>query len=461
MFHSNPVAHELPGLRRPLGCAPAATSCSFDVTVALNAQGNGAFHTGTSFDAKGFPSGPLQVTIEASDRAAAGDGTPAPNLAAPATLSGLTTRFLFQTTLGGAVTGLAIHPAGEVIATTDGGTDTLYALEADRPAIRWSWGADAGVQGKTGMGAIDGPPVIDQGDAPQIIVAGRSGAIYAVSQAGAAVWHADTSALFSTAPALTGPGAVVVPAADSASLFSASDAGFQKVSGGDKDGTSSPLVLDGGVFLGNNSGLARYPLAGGLPGAPATDNTTGGPFLSLATDGTRLFAANASALTAVDQTLALLWVAKGQQQTVPSSEPTVDIAGKLSLGDASFRVLEVDPLSGSASTLFTLPSTKYARVPMQGSDGHTYYPRSLQRFLAYDGVLLSWTFAPPVLIWRASAMDCAGRLYAAAGNTVYALVTDDHGLADTAWPAYRRDARNTANAGAPKYGIATTSGCKQ
>ena len=47
----------------------------------------------------------------------------------------------------------------------------------------------------------------------------------------------------------------------------------------------------------------------------------------------------------------------------------------------------------------------------------------------------------------------AGRLFFASNETVYALVTDDRGLADAPWPTYRRDSRATGNFGAPKYGI--------
>jgi hypothetical protein len=50
-------------------------------------------------------------------------------------------------------------------------------------------------------------------------------------------------------------------------------------------------------------------------------------------------------------------------------------------------------------------------------------------------------------------MDCDGRLYVASNETVYALVTDDRGLADAPWPTYRRDSRATGNFGAPKYGV--------
>ena len=65
-------------------------------------------------------------------------------------------------------------------------------------------------------------------------------------------------------------------------------------------------------------------------------------------------------------------------------------------------------------------------------------------------------------------MDCSGRLFGAANGVtgtrslVYAIITDDRGLADTVWPSYRLDARNTGNVGSPKYGILPAGGsCAQ
>jgi hypothetical protein len=452
-----------PGAPRPLGCAAGTTSCDFDVTLPLNAAGNGAFHTGTSYASSGgstIPSGFLTLVVEASDRARAGDGSAAAN-ATSAPLVARTTRFLFQTTLPGAVTGLAVHPNNEVIATTDGGTDTVYGLAPDRPAVLWSWGADAGTSSGTGMGAISGPPAIDEGDSPSIYVAGTSGSVYALSPAGAALWHSDNLGAFSTGPAVTDGGTVVVPASDSATLWTASASGATSVATGGTDGTSSPLVLSGAVYLGTSAGLSRHALrADGTSGAAVTETTTSGPFLSLTTDGQRVFAANGNRVAGYDQSPAQVWI----DSISASGEPTIDLAGSLNLGDSNSNVLLLDPLTGAKSTLFSLPSSKFARVPLQGSDGHTYYPRSLRVLLASEGAQLSWQFTPPTstgTIWRALAMDCSGRLFAAASNLVFAFVTDDHGLADTPWPSYRRDARNTANAGAPKYGIATAAGCRQ
>jgi len=124
-------------------------------------------------------------------------------------------------------------------------------------------------------------------------------------------------------------------------------------------------------------------------------------------------------------------------------------------------VLTFAPATGAASPFLTLGSTTPGLTPLQGSDGHIYVPRRSSLFSAYDGNQLSWTFDPPNAILRFATMDCAGRLFTAGGATVYALVSDDHGLADTPWPSLRRDSRNTGNAGALKYGIRTISGCTQ
>ena len=85
--------------------------------------------------------------------------------------------------------------------------------------------------------------------------------------------------------------------------------------------------------------------------------------------------------------------------------------------------------------------------------GTIYLPRNTGFLLAFRDGQTSWTFDPNGTVFRATAMDCAGRLYVASDETIYAFVTDDRGLADAPWPTYRRDSRATGNFGAPKYGI--------
>ena len=66
----------------------------------------------------------------------------------------------------------------------------------------------------------------------------------------------------------------------------------------------------------------------------------------------------------------------------------------------------------------------------------------------------------------APAMDCNGTLYAAAGDKLYAIVTDAQGLRNSSpWPKYQRDSRNSGNADATTlWGVRTapgSAGCRQ
>ncbi|MFL5293690.1 MAG: hypothetical protein ACJ79U_19405, partial [Myxococcales bacterium] len=81
-----------------------------------------------------------------------------------------------------------------------------------------------------------------------------------------------------------------------------------------------------------------------------------------------------------------------------------------------------------------------------------------------DGTL-AWEMAIPGNVIAAPTLDCKGTLYVAAGNVVYAIITDmagdpnNAGLADTPWPKFQRDSRNTGNADiTTKFGVRTAPG---
>ena len=185
----------------------------------------------------------------------------------------------------------------------------------------------------------------------------------------------------------------------------------------------------------------------------------GVPYFGLVTDGKNLYAATRPAadggiLVGVDSSLNLLPSWDGGVLTDGlAGEPTFGIDGKLYGANLANQVFAFDAGTGAATPFVTLAGV--GMTPLQGSDGHVYLPRRPSSVDAYDGNLLSWTFRSPGQILRYGTMDCAGRLFVASGATVYAFLTDDHGLADTPWPSLRRDGRNTGNAGAPKYGIRT------
>src|SRR5467141_114186 len=475
------------GTSRSLGCAPGSFTCPFSIDVVLNDAGS-AFHTGAStFDAGttvgNVPAGMLQVTIQAQDTAVAYGGTAAPHAASSATAA-RATRLLWQQTLAGsAVSGLAVHPSGDLIVTMDGGTaDTLYALAPDRPVTHWGHTLAATLP----PFGVTGTPAIGAGDAvsARIYVASSIGDLYAINPDGGEAWAFVTSATnFAVGPAVMqlggGVDQIVVPdgvgGGNSKLWRGTSGTDVTSVASDDRDFHAAPLILNGSVYFatqnlaGTTTHLTKHSInLDGTFGAVSTPTTNGAaPWFGLVTDGTNLYAATRPAsgggvFTGLDASLAALpgWTSTAIASGL-TAEPTFGIDGKLYGANLAGNVLTFAPATGAASPFLTLGSTTPGLTPLQGSDGHTSIPRLTSLFSAYDGNQLSWTFDPPNAILRFATMDCAGRLFTAAGATVYAFLSDDRGLADTPWPSLRRDSRNTGNASALNYGIRTVSGCTQ
>jgi hypothetical protein len=474
------------GTARDLGCSPGAFSCPFALDVTLNDAGS-ELHTGTStFDAGvaagNIPAGMLQFTIDARDTAVASDGGASPN-AASSVSAARTTRLLWQRTLAGAaVSGMAVHPSGDLIVTMDGGTgNTVYALAADQPATRWgrtlavTLPAD-GVIGTPAIGAGDG-------SSARIYLASGIGDLYAFSPDGGTAWTNQTSSsFFAVGPAVTQVtvggnvvDAVVVPdgvASPNSKLWrgiSATD--VTSVASDNRDFHAAPLILGGSVYFatqngsGSTSHLTKHSIAanGDLSAGTTPTANAGVPWFGLLTDGTSLYAATRPAtlggvLVKTDTSFgAAAWT-----DTLASGlagEPTFGIDGKLYGADLASALSAFNPASGAATPFAALSSV--GMTPLQGSDGHLYIPRRTSGFSAFDGNQLSWTFTAPTAVLRFATMDCQGHVFVAHGPTVSAFLSDDHGLADTAWPSLRRDARNSGNAGAIKYGIRTAAGCTQ
>lgn len=460
------------------------TSCSFDVPVPLNEPTNGEFHTRdtrvVSQDLQagdaGIPVGNLQVVVTAADRARTAAGDALSNVSAPIT-SVPTTRFLWLGNLptGSIVSGLAIHPNGDVIATTEGaGTglaDEVFAVPSSGPLadggfpLHWTFGLDAGF-GTGGLGDIVDMPAIGAGDGSNapIYVATTDGGVFALSPSGAVLWGTTGLQGLWTAPAvvnLPAGEAVVIPSAatpaNQSKVFTVGSSGgsvFVLDGGVDNiDLNSAPLVLDGGVYFGTQTSFYRLNLAdGGL-----THTSPVGETWSPITDGGVVYTARklaaAAPLTTYDQSLTALRtvsVAGGVNQDL-----IVDMNGRVIASTTTSRLVSIDTANGGLVDVgLDLESTTAdGKIPLQGSEGTIYLPRSTGFLLAFRNGLTSWTFDPSGTIFRAAAMDCDGRLYVASNETIYAFVTDDRGLADAPWPTYRRDSRATGNFGAPKYGV--------
>ncbi len=477
------------GAPRSLGCTAGTTSCPFSIDVTLNDAGV-PFHTGAStFDAGvavGFiPAGDLRFTIDAQDTSAAAGGTQSPK-AATSTTAARTTRMLWQTTLAGsAVSGLAVHPDGDVIVSMDGGTgNTVYALAADQPATHWG----ATLTAFAASEGVIGTPAIGAGDAAsaRIYVAGADGDFYAFNPNGSPAWtNATISTSFIVSPAVTQVtiasstvDQLILPdglGGGNSSLWRATSAtDATAVASDNRDFHAAPMILGGDVFFatqnagGTTAHLTKHSIAAnGALGTAVTDTTNPGvPYFGLITDGVNLYAATRPAtgggiLLKIDTALTRPVIWSSTLTSGLAGEPTIGIDTLFYGADLANILSTFNPANAARSTFVTLASV--GMTPLQGSDGRIYVPRRTGVFDAYEGNQLSWSFDPPGTILRYATMDCQGRLFAASNATVYAFITDDRGLADTPWPSLRRDARNTGNASAtsPKYGIRTATGCTQ
>jgi len=459
------------------------TSCSFDVQVALNAAGNGEFHTGDQRAISAnlqaingdtsIPVGNLQVVVTAVDLAQ----TAAHEALAKETKRSTavpTTRFLWLANLpaGAFVNGLAIHPNGDLIATTQslapGSGDEVFALPTRaRPLadggfpLDWTFAAGGNIVDMPAVGAGDSAAAL-------VYVATTDGGVFALRPDGGEEWRAADLQQLWTAPAVVSAPAgesvvipSVAPGATHASVFTVSatsstvtvlDADIV-----DDDVDSAPLVLDGGVYFGTRRNLFRLDV---LDGGLSTGVDAGGAIWSPVTDGTVIYTATiggaTSALNTFQQSLQRV-----RGVTVDggiNQDSIVDMNAPVIASTGDRDLVSIDTTTGLLTSLGTLEpvanNTSNGKIPLQGSEGTLYLPQEGHLLLAFTtGAATSWTFGTNAPVFRAVAMDCAGRLYVASNETIYSLITDDRGLADAPWPTYRRDSRATGNFGAPKYGI--------
>ena len=463
------------GTSTPIVSCTAAPTCDADVQVTLSNAGT-QFHTGMSpspaaGETLSAPRGTMQFVIDATDRAQLFDGGTAGNPRSTTTPAAVT-RLLWQMTLPNSVSGLAVHPNGDLIVTQDGGTSTVAALNTDIPQIRWS----------QDLGAIDAEPAVGQGDggtAP-IYVATRAGLIRALAPDGGSLWTQDAGPALAVGPAVfnaTPNGGtpfeqVIVPGNTSTApkVFGAASGGIVSAVSSGQDAFSDPVIVGTAVYFGTGSDFERHPLSNGGIGARTT---YGVPtiYRQFSTDATDLFVtrddpnnqSNAGLLSVkTNQALDFNWAAT----LFPSALPVLNGGELVTPVDAN--VLTLDPATGLPNSNPFAALGGISHAALVGSGGHVYFLRDSAVTYAYTSAgQLSWGADPNGATFRAATMDCKGRLFAASNNLtgtqslVYAIQTDDQGLANTPWPSYRRDTRNTGNTGMPKYGIRLSTGCTQ
>lgn len=359
--------------------------------------------------------------------------------------------------------------------TLGGGTDTVVALNPVSGGVRWSFG------GSAGLGAVDGVPAVGNGTATtaKVYVAARNGGVFALNADGTEAWHYSTGDTLNVGPAVAGATVgtpataveevLVAGALSTSSIYGVYGAGAtgtliskQAVAGANT--SSAPFVLNQNVYYGHATNIAQHSLsAAGVLGADSgAGNLPKASYLEVVTDGTLLYAWRnlANGIVAADTTLTRQWTNAFTPTGAPGIAPDGSIIVALTTGPVR-AFAAASP--GASSQLFTLNASGHA--PLFGWNGsasteHLYFTADPAQLQAWDATAnqLSWMSSANGTTCRAATMDCQGRVFSATSgltsgkSLVYALVSDDRGLANSAWPSYRIDARNTGNA-LPSYGV--------
>jgi len=487
----------LAGQPSSIGCT--STPCDFAAQSAPNAAGNGPFNT-PIIDG-GLPQGPMSITLHLEDGALLPDGTPA-HQSTDITNPIQVTRYLWKVSLtnvinsGGnnydaGVVGLALHPDGDLIVTTvlnanqNAGANNVFALETQNAgATHWAWGATSNGGGGS-VGMLADAPAIGEGDANSapIYVASAGGYINALQPDGGPRWLSSQhgSSAFSATPTVfettysgtSTEGVLVTADGNGKKLYSVvadptspGSAVTNSVALPDSATGTPALWLGGAGYLGTHDGsLTSFAVANGAiaqVNTLATDAGTGGFWEALPDGNGNLLIAQVSSgneATAVYRAdPALAGAAPLASFSGIVAPPSLDETLHLFVAAGASAFDELDTTQASP-TPQSLSSFGIGQAPLIGSDGHVYETFLQGYLVAFTNGVPSWSFSGHRAISPMTAMDCQGILYVGSGSTLYAFVTDDHGLAHSPWPTHRRDSRASGNADGPPYGMATASGC--
>jgi len=387
------------------------------------------------------------------------------------------------------VSGLAVHPNLDLIVTSDATSgDSVYALFPDGP-----FHAPTGQHWSVAAGSVPGAAAIGSDDVGQLVyIASNTKKVTSVRPEGVVLWTST----------------VITACTNSASVVPVANVGgaekCEAVLAGGPTSTGVATIVatcrDPNNPTGGVSASIRIGTANEVIGSSPITVSASSLYTStdksvihsaLLADGSLLptmaFASSLGAFTGV--------LPVGGAKVVSGSMNDKIIYGLTFTGDAikpfdtdfstnvngaiqgmpifssnsgmSFVTQDnkLHSISTTGADSVIAPVTSPGGTPLAGHDGITYLGRSnALRAVKPDGTL-GWEMAIPGNVIAAPTLDCKGTLYVAAGNVVYAIITDmasdpnTAGLANTPWPKFQRDSRNTGNADiTTKFGVRTASG---
>jgi hypothetical protein len=423
----------------------------------------------------------------------------------------------------GAISGLAIHPAGDVIVTVNPATNaylvnTVFGLHNNGPfsadgagcatgGVRWCYGTAASDPGNQPLGAVKSAPVIGQESAPgakdsRIYLSADGQRLVALDLNGARKWLSCEVAMSPPTPVVgtytinSSPVELAVGTTKdnggrlcSAYESSTGNATFHFSGAALAPFTVSSPIIDayGTIYLANNSTVNGTTINADGTFAALSSYGSGASLLSgLAYDDSN--PGNPSSLFLYAASMDGAATIKPLQQIAPGLPPTRGWAspdpnlGSAATGDPILTSTTVSrvptlvhvPTAGGHLMQVTIADKTVATVhtftganpntPLLASDNRLYLSLTdgSVQVVNVPGGSVQWSYQAGTSSTAAPTMDCAGHLYVGVDQAVYAFITDAQGLKDTPWPKFHRDSRNSGDANVTTlWGARTASGCAQ
>ncbi len=336
----------------------------------------------------------------------------------------------------------AIGPDGTLYFGSGWPDNSLYARDGATGAKRWAFAAGADVLSSPAIGA-DGTVYIGSNDKNVYALDGKTG----VKR-----WAFNTGAEVNSSPAVGADGTVYVGSGNKVhALDGASGVQRWAFAAGGAVASSPAIGADGTVYVGSVGSANRVYALNGATGAKRWEFTTlGGVWSSPAVgaDGTVYVGS-----LGPDNRVYALDGASGAKRWAftagggIASSPAIGADGTVYVGCDDQTIYALDGATGAKRWAFTAGGG-IASSPAIGADGVLYVGCYDRKIYALDGGTgaKQWEFTTGSAVKSSSpTVGVDGTVYIGSnGGTVYALASSSvGGLAETPWPKFRGNARNT------------------
>jgi len=327
----------------------------------------------------------------------------------------------------------AIGSDGTIYVGSD--DNNLYAINPDGTQ-KWAFTAGTIIRSSPAIGS-DGTVYAGSYDKK----------LYAINPDGTQKWAFTTGNFVHSSPAIGSDGTVYVGSNDDKLYAINPDDGSQKwaFTTGSYIGSSPAIGSDGTVYVGSTDCIlyAINP----ADGSQKWTFTTGNFILSspaISSDGTVYVGSYDKKLYAINPDGTQKWAFT--TGNIIESSPAIGSDGTVYVGSDDSKLYAINPADGSQKWVFTAGNF-IVSSPAIGSDGTVYVGSNDDKLYAINpaGGSQKWAFTTGGDISSSPAIGSDGTIYIGSCDwRLYAIDTGTGaGLADTPWPKFRHNLRNT------------------